>query len=254
MSIYIMSDLGQLTPDPIKIPKGERLGHGQLIADHPGPVYVWYDSSSPTATTPDPPLKITFSHPVWAPKLLPNAPSVGLFEPIEIHVELISSHDVSVPSDTERQVNLSIEEGNGELSPTQVIFKPDQSRVTAQFIPTQSGAVRLLATSPYLTPASGSFMVTMPYLLLVLCAAGSFLGALLAFWTEKPAASWQRIPIGFITGFVLYWALLFGVVHVPNFPHAYLINPFSAVILPLFGGWGGTKVITLVLKQLGLQW
>jgi hypothetical protein len=254
MSIYIMSDLGPLTPDPIKIPKGERLGQGQLIANHPGAVQVWYEYSSPTATMRDPPLTINFSHPVWAPKLVPIAPRVGLFEPIEVAVELTSYRDISVPSDTERQVNLSIGSGNGELSPTQVIFKPNESRVITKFIPTWPGAVRLIATSPYLPQVSGDLTVTMPYVLLMLCAAGSLTGALLAFWTEKPAASWQRIPIGLITGFILYWAFLFGVVHVPNFPHAYVVNPFSAFILAVFGGWGGTKVIALVLKQLGLQW
>ena len=254
MSISIMSDLGPLTPDPIKIPKGERLGHGQLIANHPGAVQVWYQYSSPPATMRDPPLKINFTHPVWAPKLVPLAPNVGLFEPIEVAVELTSSHDVSVPSDTERQVNLSIELGSGELSPTEVTFKPNESRVITRFIPTWPGAVRLIATSPYLPQVSGDLIVTMPYVLLALCAAGGLAGAVLAFWTEKPAASWQRIPIGLITGFVLYWAFLFGIVHVPNFPHAFVVNPFSAFVLPLFGGWAGTKAISFVLKQLGLQW
>ena len=254
MSIYVMSDLGPLRTEPIKIPTGERMGHGQLIADQPGAVQVWYDYSSPSATVPDPSLRITFTHPVWAPKIVPVAPRVGLFEPTEVAIELINSHDVSVPADTERQVNLFIGSGSGELSPAQVTFQPNQSRVATEFIPTWPGAVQLNARSPYLPEVSGQFTVTMPYVLLALCAAGSLTGALLAFWTEKPAASWQRIPIGLITGFVLYWGFLFGVVHVPNFPHAYVVNPFGAFILPLFGGWAGTKVIAFVAKQLGVQW
>jgi hypothetical protein len=252
MQIYIMSDLGPLTPDPIKIAKGERIGNAQLIGNHPGAVHVWYEYSTPEGKTPDPPLTINFSHPVWGLNLVPTSPRIGLFESAEIGVELINFHKGMVPSDDQRSVYLSLLAGSGEFSSSELTFQPNDSRVVAKFIPTRPGVVKLTVKSPYLQDAVTDFTVSMPYLLMVLCAVGSLLCAVIAFWTEKPAASWQRIPIGLITGFILYWAFLFGVVHISNFPHAYVVNPFSATILPIFGGWGGTKVITLLLKPLGL--
>jgi hypothetical protein len=254
MSVYIMSDLGPSKPDPIKIAKGERIGNAQLIGDHPGVVHVWYEYSSPDGKSPDPPLTINFSHPVWGLNLVPGSPRIGLFESAEIGVELINFHKLMVPSDDQRSVYLSVLSGNGEISPTELTFKPNDGRVVAKFIPTRPGVVRLSVKSPYLQDAVADVTVSIPYVLMLLCAVGSLLGAVIAFWTEKPAASWQRIPIGLITGFILYWAFLFGVVHIANFPHAYVVNPFSATILPIFGGWGGTKVITMLLKPLGLEW
>lgn len=253
-SIYLMSDLGPLTPEPIKIPKGSVIGEAKLVATRPGAVQVWYQYSTPPATSPDPPLTINFTHPVWAPRLVPTEPTVALFDSVDVAVELVNYQGTSVPSDEERPVYISIGAGAGELSSTEVKFAPNDSRAMTKFIPTRPGKIRLVATSPYLPERFVEFNVATPYGLLGFCALGSLLGALLAYWTEKQTASLQRIWIGLITGFVLYWALLFGVVHIQSFPHAFLLNPFSATILPLFGGWAGTKVITWLLKLLGFSW
>jgi hypothetical protein len=254
MLIYLMSDIGPLEPEFIKIPKGGREGKATLVADRPASVQVWYEYSTPAATSADPPLTIKFSHPVWSMKIVPNAPRVSLFESTEVAVQLVDYKGTSVPADEKREVHLRMGSGSGELKTTALAFDPDGSQVVTKFTPKWPGTVLLVASSPYLQEVSGEFTVATPYWLLLLCAVGGLAGAFVAFWTEKPAASWQRIPIGVITGFVLYWALLFGVIHIPNFPHEYVLNPLSAAILSLFGGWGGTKVITLALKQAGLQW
>src|SRR5206468_499775 len=120
-----------------------------------------------------------------------------------------------------------------------------------KFTPTWPGVVTLVATSPNLPPQSADITVTVPALLLGLCLGGGVIGGLLAYWTQTPPSG-HRIWIGLITGFALYWALAFGVVHSESISHALVINPISAVALPLLGGWGGTKVITVVLKALGL--
>jgi len=252
--VYLMSDLGPLTPEPIKIPKGDVIGQAKLVATRPGAIQVWYQYSKPPATAPDPPLTITFTHPVWAPRLVPTERTVGLFDSVDVAVELVNYQGTSVPADEERPVYIAIQTGAGELSSTAVKFAPEDSRAMTKFIPTRPGKIRLVATSPYLPERYADLDVTTPYGLLGLCAFGGFVGGLLAYWTEKSSASKQRIWIGLITGFILYWAFLFGIVHAPNVPHAFLLNPFSAIILPLLGGWGGTKVITLILKPLGLSW
>lgn len=254
MLIYLSSDIGPPNPAPLKIPKGGNMGQATLVADRPASIQLWYQWSTPAAKAPDPPIKITFSPPVWALRIVPSSPRIGLFESAEIGIELVDSHGISVPADEERPVYLSIGSGTGQFDDGAVKFSSGTGRVMSKFIPTWPGAVTLVATTPYLQDASATFTVATPIWLLLFCALGGALGGLIAFWTEKPEASWQRIPIGLITGFVLYWAFLFGVIHLASFPHGFLLNPFPAMILSLIGGWIGTKVFTLLLKPLGLQW
>src|SRR5207253_4144573 len=155
-----------------------------------------------------------------------------------------------VPADDERKVDIRIASGLGQLSATEVKFAPNDNRQITKFTPIKPGKVQLIANTTYLPelPPAELSVVT-PYGLLALCGLGSILGALLVYLTDKQSATWKRLVVGFITGYVLYWALLFGVVFIPNFPHVFLLNPFTAVILPLFGGWLGTKVITGILGK-----
>lgn len=250
-SVFLMSDLGPLTPEPIKIPAGRVRGEAKLVATQPGTVQVWYEYSDPPATSSAEPLKIEFTHPVWQPKLVPTSKTVGLFDSDEVAVELANSEGTSVPADEARPVDISIDTGSGQLTETEVRFAANDNRRVTTFIPTWPGNVKLIATSPYLPTADTELNVTMPYGLLILCGFGSVLGALLVYLTDKESATWKRIVVGFITGYVLYWALLFGVVFIPNFPHVLVINPLSAVILPLFGGWAGIKVMTLITNKFG---
>jgi hypothetical protein len=253
-SVFLMSDVGPLTPEPIKIPAGKVRGEGKLVATRPGTVQVWYEYSTPPATAPADTLKIDFTHPVWAPKLVPTSQTVTLFDSVDVAVELVNYEGTSVPADDERKVDIRIASGLGQLSATEVKFAPNDNRQITKFTPIKPGKVQLIANTTYLPelPPAELSVVT-PYGLLALCGLGSVLGALLVYLTDKQSATWKRLVVGFITGYVLYWALLFGVVFIPNFPHVFLLNPFTAVILPLFGGWLGTKVITGILGNFGWQ-
>ncbi|HXX41549.1 MAG TPA: hypothetical protein VEI58_04710 [Chthoniobacterales bacterium] len=253
LDVTLMSDAGPLIPSAIKIPKGEHMGQGKLIATYVGKVNVWFDSSKPSGSAPDSMFAIDFGPPIWALNVVPTVTSVNLFDSTDVEVELLNSQGEPVSTDVDRQASLSFEKGSGALELNPVTIPAKASTVRTKFIPTSPGMVQLRVVSDGLPAATVPVSVTVPYLLILLCAVGSALGGLVAFWTES-SASWHRIVIGLITGFVLYWAFLFGVLHVTSFAHAYIVNPFSAVILPFFGGWGGTKVITLLLKPLGLDW
>lgn len=253
IELYLMSDLGPPTPEPIKIPKGGVLGEAKLVANRPGDVQVWYAYSDPPANVPEPPLKIQFISPVWAPKVVPSPRTVTLLDSNEIGVQLVDYHGTSVLADEDRSVYLSVESGAGELANTEVKFAANTGRATTKFTPILPGLVKLVATSPNLPQQSAEITVTVPYLLLVLCLIGGAVGGLLAYWTQSPQSA-HRVWIGLITGFFLYWALAFGIVHWQSISHGLVVNPISAIALPLLGGWGGTKVITVVLKALGLGW
>lgn len=252
MSIYVMSDIGPTSPAAIVIPKGQNMGKATLVADRPGKISVRYLSSEPWAQVSGVPLTIDFGPPVAALRITANPAVFGLFDKPEISIGLVNGKDVTVPTDERRPVFLSIGSGRGEVDRSDLVIDANDSRTTTRFTPSWPGAVTVIATSPYLQDARYDLRVLTPTLLLILCGVGGAIGGTLAFVTNKRDAKWQRIPIGLVTGFVLYWALLFGVLYIPRFPHAGLLNPLSAVVIPLFGGWLGTKVITLVLKQ--FQW
>lgn len=250
-----MSDLGPLTPEPIKIPKGDVIGRAKLVATRPGTVNVWYIYSTPSATVTDPPLTIEYTQPVWGPALVPAEPTVALFDYVDVAVELVDGHGTSVPADEDRPVYISVGTGAGKLSTTEVKFAPNESRQLTRFMPTRPGKVHLVATTPSLPRGGADIDVQMPWGLLGLCGLGSLLGALLAYWTKKGEKTWQRFIIGLITGSVLYLTLLFfGEAVGKIIPHAALLNPFVALLVPFFGGWGGTPVIAWLVRKLGFDW
>src|SRR5262249_59501250 len=69
-------------------------------------------------------------------------------------------------------------------------------------------------------------------------------------WT-RPRSKWWRILLGLFAGVLLYWAFVFEVL--PLIPRGVIRNPFSALILPMLGGWLGSDVFPLVLGRLGLS-
>ncbi|MGH7599787.1 MAG: hypothetical protein ACREOI_25820, partial [bacterium] len=105
------------------------------------------------------------------------------------------------------------------------------------------------ASTPNLPITTFPLTVTLPLLTLALTAVGGLAGGLIAFWTGKDA-KWWRIAIGLITGFVLYWAFVFGVLTV--LPRTVVLNPLSAFVLSTLGGWLGTEVFAQILKRFGL--
>jgi hypothetical protein len=253
MKVAVWNDVGPAVV--ITIPKGEYTAGSKLVGTYAGAVNVGFENSAPPPSGSSLPERfiIDFGPPIWALKLVPTLPSINLFESTDVTVELLNSQGELVATDDERKALLSFDSGKGELDSNPVTFHPKESVVKARFIPTSTGSVQLRVSSDSLSAVTAIVTVGLPKLLIALCAIGSLLGGVVAFWTES-AASWHRIVIGLITGFLLYWAFVFGVVHVASFAHAFVINPFSAVALSFVGGWGGTKVITLLLKPLGLEW
>ncbi len=251
MLVYVMSSVGSLQPEPIVIPKGQNSGKARLTYDRPAAVSVRFMSSVPWAKgVSGLPLKIAFGPTKL--KIRPNPPKIGLFESTEIAVQLADANGNSVADDEKREVWLAVESGSGGLDQTSLIIDPNDPRVTTKFRPILPGAVRLLAESPNLGAAESEITVVTPVLILILCAIGGLIGGLVAFYSDTDAKR-ARIPIGIVTGFVLYWLLVFGLILIPQFPHILVFNPFSAVILAVIGGWLGTKVFTIVLQKIGIN-
>ena len=251
MLIYVMSSVGSLQPEPIVIPKGQNGGKARLTYDRPAAVSVRFMSSVPWANgVSGLPLKITFGPTKL--KMRANPPKIGLFESTEVAVQLADGNGNSVADDEKREVWLAVESGSGGLDQTSLVIEPSDPRVTTKFRPVLPGTVRFIAESPNLGAAESEVTVVTPILILILCAIGGLVGGLVAFYTD-PNAKWPRIPIGVVTGFVLYWLLVFGLILIPNFPNILVFNPFSAAILAVIGGWLGTKVFSIALQKMGVS-
>ena len=250
IAFSLMSSIG---PETILIRKGNDHGEAQLVADRPGTVSVNFLGSRPwPREIYGIPMKIKFVAPVAGLSIRASPRSIELFQFAEIAIELINGDGVSVPTDETREIWLAVDSGGGEFDDNKINISANQYRVTTKFRPFWPGSVRLVAESGGLRGVPTDLTVATPTLILILCGIGGLAGGWLALLSQN--AHWPRIPVGIFTGFVLYWLLLFGLVHVPSFPHGVVFNPYSAFVLPLLGGWGGTKVLTFGLKQLGIDW
>ncbi len=99
---------------------------------------------------------------------------------------------------------------------------------------------------------SAQVQVNLPLMLLGLSTLGGLAGGGIAYLVKKNGKlkAW-RIVIGMVAGFVLYWFCLYlGLGHLA---HAVVLNPLSAFILSLLGGWSGTSVFDMAGKKLGLS-
>ena len=251
MLVYVMSSVGSLDPEPLVIPKGQNSGKVRLTYDRPAEVSVKFMSSVPWAKAVSGlPLKIAFGPTKL--KIVPNPPTIGLFESTELAVDLADAHGNPVSYNEEHAIALTVETGSGGLDDSGLRIDPNGFRAVTRFRPILPGAVKFLAESPNLGSGEAELMVATPTLILILCAVGGFIGGLIAYLTDKDA-KWPRFFIGVVTGFVLYWLIVFGLVVIPNFPHIVVFNPFSAAILGVFGGWLGTKVFSLGLQKMGIN-
>lgn len=63
-------------------------------------------------------------------------------------------------------------------------------------------------------------------------------------------ANRTRIAIGAVTGVILYWAVVFGVIATKT--SFLVVSPLSDFAIAVIGGWLGTAVFSLVLKKFGI--
>jgi len=251
MLVYVMSSVGSLDPEPLVIPKGQNSGKARLTYDRPAEVSVKFMSSVPWAKgVSGLPIRIAFGPTKL--RIVPNPPTIGLFESTELAVHLADAHGNPVSDDEEHVVALTVETGRGGLDDSGLKIDPKGFRAVTKFRPTLPGTVKFLAESPNLGSGEAELAVAAPTLILILCAVGGLMGGLVAYLTDRDA-KWPRFFIGVVTGFVLYWLIVFGLVVIPKFPHIVVFNPFSAAILGVFGGWLGTKVFSFGLQKMGIS-
>lgn len=251
LEVRLYNDNGQLKPRTIMIPKGGYSGEAELTSQHIGPINLEYLGTSPEAAIKGETLiQVNFTAPISRLELKASPPRISLFERAQFVVRLLDEHGVAQVSDAPRPVFFTLEQGQGELSETDIMIPALGSEGRIDFTPSITGQVVLMAASPNLLSVQVPLHVQWPLLTLILSVLGGLTGGFLVFISEEDT-HWWRCVVGLVTGLVLYWALLFGGL---NFiPRMYALNYISAFVISVLGGWLGTKVFSHLLRRFGIQ-
>jgi hypothetical protein len=251
IKLRLINSDGILQPAEVLIPKGEFSGTTQLVSDHPGEVAVEYLGAIPAVDlVGTEKLTVLFGAPITRIEIKASPPQISLLEASDLVVRFLDSSGIPLETDESRDVLLTIEQGAGQLSRNEFSIAPGNAEGRTTFRPTAVGEVWLAAASPNLVSVQVPLQVTWPIMLLIASALGGLAGGLLAFVMEKDA-KWWRGAIGLITGFVLYWTVIF--VGIDALAGSMAVNPLSAFVISVMGGWLGTNVFTPLLKRVGLS-
>ncbi len=251
IKLRLISSDGVMQPAEVLIPKGEFSGTTQLVSEHPGEIVVEFLGAAPNVElVGEEQLSVIFGAPITKIEIKASPPEISLLEEAELVVRLMGGDGVPLETDEARDVLLTIEQGGGLLGAHEFIIAAGSAEGRTTFSPTEVGEVILAAASPNLVSVQVPLSVTWPIALLIASALGGLVGGLLAFAMEKDA-KWWRSTIGLVTGFVLYWAVIF--LGLDAFAGSIAINPLSAFVISVMGGWLGTKVFSPLLKRLGLS-
>lgn len=251
IQIVLHNDDGTLDPNVVLIKRGDFRGHARLTSKHVGKVRVEYLNSSPELPiTGEKNLEVDFRVPVVKLAAIASPARISIFERSRLMVRLMDHQGRLTADDRDRDVYLSIQEGRGLVEKTNLVVSKGTAQASALFNPTASGTVTIEARSPNLLPQTISLEIYWPVLLFIITAFGAAIGGSLAF-LHKKASTWWLIPTGLVTGFILYWAVLFGLIDI--MANHLILNLFSAFSIAVLGGWAGPKVIDALLKRFGIK-
>jgi hypothetical protein len=248
--VRLFNNSGKLEPALVTIPKGEDYATATLTSDQVGEVRVEYIGATPALLPPkEKQLQIRFGPPIIKLVLETSPPSISLVDTSDLIVRLLDEDSLTIATDTSRQVSFGIKTGRGEIRKDEIIIAKGRADGRSSFLPTWRGEVTLTAATPNLPIAETKLQVELPGSLLGLSGLGGLAGGLIAFLT-KQGSKWWRIAIGLVSGFVLYWAVIFSVLNV--IPRFIALNPLSAFALSTLGGWLGTEAFNQILKLIKL--
>jgi hypothetical protein len=247
--IQLVASLGTISPNPLVIRKGEFSGQATLVADRVGQARIRYVAEQPqVAIEASSDMHIDFAPAITQLQLRASPPEVSLLDAPQIFVELQDAAGHVVATDEPRRISLYLEKGNGEIAPVEVEVAKDEATGRANFTPWWMGTTTVAAATPAILTKSTTLRVTLPTLLIALTAAGGLVGGVMAFWTKR--TRWWRIVIGLFTGFVLYWAMIFGLLQ--SIPRAAALNPLSAFAVAIIGGYIGPQLLGVLAQKFGV--
>jgi hypothetical protein len=247
--LTLFASAGTLEPRLVVIENGE--GHATLTSDQAGDVTVELVRSQPRVELDGgAPLRIHFGAPIDGLRIEAKPAAISLVDETDLVVTLLDAGGRAVTTDEPRVVLLALDTGRGEIVQKALTIRPGEFEARTRLIATGVGEVAVSATSSSLRNQIARLDVRLPLGLLALSVTGGLIGGLLAFLRRR-GTRWPRIGVGAVTGFLLYWAFMFGLMRIA--PRGMVLNPLSNFALSAIGGWLGTEVFALLLTWLGIK-
>ena len=261
----LVSSGGKLDPATVAIGPGEDTGQTRLTSGKVGTITVNFVNATPKIKLPPTnTLAFGFKPPIVRLNVRASPPQISLLDTAELLVQLQDINGEPIATDEPRSISTAIVSGSAEIQSLTHAIQPGEFETRIAFRPTRCGTVGIKAFADTLPPEQGEVQVSLPMMLLGLSALGGSLGGLLAAFSgglplgfkngslrrRLNYLPWWRMVVGLITGFVLYWSFIF--LSFSALPKGVILNPFSALVCSLLGGWMGLNVFSLVLKRLHL--
>jgi len=232
----------------VTIPKGLRYGVAKIASIKSGKVEIQMVGSSPALPVQGVPVSLQFAQPIAKIKCQASPPDISLIENAEIIITLLDADGHPHATLFPRTVSFQIDKGRGEMETSEITIPVGSFGGRTHFRPTILGGIDIVGAMDELETANASLSVSLPVWLLCLSILGGIAGGFIAKLRNN-YEHW-RILIGTITGFVLYWAFIFSLLHV--LPQAIVLNPLSAFAISTLGGWMGTEVFSALLSRFGI--
>jgi hypothetical protein len=241
---------GTLNPAPLVIPPGEEEGVARLTSNFAGDVKVEYLGSTPRVDLDgEKVLAVRFEPPITGLELKPSPQRISLVDAGDVVVSLVDEKGTPIATRARRLISLTMGSGRGELSTKEIAIDIDNSIGRATFTPVWWGPVTLAASTPNLMSVEARLDVDPPLALLGISIAGGLVGGYVFMLKRRRTKRW-RVPLGALTGVILFWAILF--LGLSALPRTTILNPISIFVTSVLGGWLGTGVFDPILKRLGL--
>ena len=249
--LQLFDSSGRMAPAPLVIPPGEEEGTSTLTFNFAGDVKVEYIGATPRVELDgDRVMTVSFEPPITGVKLRPSPQRISLVETSDVVVNLVDDRGTPIATRTRRVVALARTSGHGEMSAAEVAIEPEGSTGRAASTPVWWGPVTLTASTPKLMSVQATLQADPPLALLAISLAGGLVGGYVFMLKKKRTKRW-RVPLGALTGVILFWAVLF--LGLSALPRTAILNPISVFVISVLGGWLGTGVFEPVLKRLGLS-
>jgi hypothetical protein len=241
---------GTLHPKPLVIPAGEDYGEAVVSSRTPGPVRVELVNSRPQVEIDGyRQIELDFGPPIVGMAVEASPSRLTLLDRCDVVVRLIDSEGIPLATANPRKVTLTVREGRGVLDGPELVIGEREFEQRVSFVPTWWGKVRLDAATPNMITVPVEFHVGFPFALLAISIGGGLLGGFVYRLRHRRAKLW-RVGVGGVTGFILYWACLFGFLAAGSTEA--LLNPLSVFAISLLGGWAGTEVLDHALQSFGM--
>jgi hypothetical protein len=266
VQVWLNWSNGDLAPNPVLIPRGQRTGEAQWTSKYPIP-----SATLNVAATIPPHLQfqgtnlatarfgevfaLDFAKPSDPSHFAPAPPADPRYAGPPIVLTIVDTFDLTamffdsvgnptkIPS--QRSVVFVASSPILSLKPAQV---DGDFRFSTTVVPTYFGKSNIEALSPGYHSLLYEVRVTYVSVLLF-CLAGGVMGALLSYMNSKGNLL-VRIASGVIVGLVASWAYVF--LGLPNVQTAILHSRLSVLFVSLLASFGGVKVLSVISGKLNL--